>query len=324
MIAIRWRRLLLLVMLALAATMLIVACGDDDDGDAAGDGSLSGTVGVDGSSTVYPVTAAVAEEFKGVAPDVRVPVGVSGTGGGFEKFCNGETDISDASRPIKQTEIDACADNGIEYLPLRVGLDGLAVVAHPDADFLECITLEELGMLWGPESEGSVMTWDQVRSSWPAEEITLFGPDPDSGTFDFFTEEVSGEGGASRADYTNSTDDNVLVVGISGTKHASGYFGYAYYTENQERLKVVGVDGGDGCVLPSDETVSSGAYPLARPLFIYVNTASLAEKPQVREFVRYYLSDAAIVLVPQVGYTAINASELGESRSNLEAAIAGN
>ena len=202
MFAFRWRRLLPLVMLAVAATMLIVACGDDDDDapaaataaaqQTAAAEQLSGSVAIDGSSTVFPVTEAVAEEFRSVAPDVRVTVGVSGTGGGFEKFCNGETDISDASRPIKQSEIDACAESGIEYLPLRVGLDGLAVVAHPDADFLECITMDELAILWGPDSEGSVRSWNQVRSSWPDEEIKLFGPDTDSGTFDFFTEEVDG------------------------------------------------------------------------------------------------------------------------------------
>ena len=341
MFAIRWRRLLPLVMLAVATTMLIVACGGDDSEDetpastastpaaTASTGAtttsdseqLSGSVAVDGSSTVFPVTEAVAEEFRSVAPDVRVTVGVSGTGGGFEKFCNAETDISDASRPIKQSEIDNCAANGIEYLPLRVGLDGLAVVAHPDATFLECITMEELSILWGPDSEGSVKSWNQVRASWPDDEIKLFGPDTDSGTFDFFTEEVNGEGGASRADYTNSTDDNVLVTGISGSAGGSGYFGYAYYAENQERLRVVAVDAGEGCVIPSDATVSDGSYPLARPLFIYVSLASLNEKPQVREFVRYYLSDAAIALVPEVGYTAIAADELAESRANLEAAI---
>ena len=327
MFTIRWRGFLPLILLTAAAAMPAAACGGDDDSNGAPAPAaaerLSGSVAVDGSSTVFPVTEAVAEEFRSVAPGVRVTVGVSGTGGGFEKFCSGETDISDASRPIRQQEIDACADAGIEYLPLRVGLDGLAVVAHPDAAFLECISMDELAVLWSPDSEGSVTRWNQVRSSWPAEEITLFGPDTDSGTFDFFTEEVNGEGGASRADYTNSTDDNVLVTGISGTDQASGYFGYAYYAENRERLRVVAVDRGEGCVVPSDATVSDGSYPLARPLFIYVNTAALAEQPQVREFVRYYLSDEGIALVPQVGYTAIPAGELAQSRSDLEAAIAG-
>ena len=317
MIAIR-RSGVPLALLVTAVALFAAACGG---GGGDGGSSLSGSVAVDGSSTVFPVTEAVAEEFGKLHRSVRVTVGVSGTGGGFQKFCTGETDISDASRPIKDGEVETCGENGIEFLPLRVALDGLAVVAHLDADFLECITLDELALLWGPESEGSVTRWNQVRAAWPDEEITLFGPDPDSGTFDFFTEEVNGEGGASRADYTNSTDDNVLVVGISGTEAASGYFGLAYFTENQDRLQVVAVDGGDGCVIPADETVSGGAYPLARPLFIYVNTTSLAEKPQVREFVRFYLSDAGIALVPEVGYTAIAGDELAESRSNLEAAI---
>ena len=326
---IQWRRLLALISLVAVVVLFALVYSNDDDDMAApttadsATEKLSGSVAVDGSSTVFPITVAVAEEFRSVAPDVRVTVGVSGTGGGFTKFCAGETDISDASRPIKRKEIDLCAKNGIEYLPLRVGLDGLAVVAHPDADYLSCITLKELGILWGPGSERSVINWSQVNSNWPNEKITLFGPDPDSGTFDFFTEEVNGEGGASRADYTNSTDDNQLVVGISQTKGASGYFGYAYYTENKGRLRVAAVDAGEGCVFPSDETVADGSYALARPLFIYVSTKSLVEKAQVREFVRYYLSGEGIVLLPQVGYTAIAASELAQSRDDLEGAIAG-
>ena len=312
-----------LVLLVTALALLTAACGGGDDGGVDGDNSLSGSVAIDGSSTVFPVTEAVAEEFRSVAPRVRVTVGVSGTGGGFQKFCNGETDISDASRPIRDSEIEECADNGIEFIALRVGLDGLAVVAHPDADFLECITLDELAILWGPDSEGEIKSWNQVRADWPDEDIQLFGPDTDSGTFDFFTEEVNGEGGASRADYSNSTDDNVLVRGISGTDGASGYFGYAYYIENQERVRVVAVDGGNGCVIPSDETVAGGEYPLSRPLFIYVNTEALTEQPQVREFVRFYLSDEGIALVPDVGYTSIVGDELAESRASLEAAILG-
>ena len=329
MIRNRWQGVFSLLGLVAAVALLAAACGDDDADSTStsqtttATSDLSGSIAIDGSSTVFPVTEAVAEEFRYVAPDVRVTVGVSGTGGGFQKFCSGETDISDASRPIKDSEVEACAEAGIEYLPLRVGLDGLAVVAHPEADFLECITMDELSTLWRPESEGSVTTWNQVNSSWPSEKVTLFGPDTDSGTFDFFTEEVNGEGGASRADYTNSTDDNVLVTGISGTDNAAGYFGYAYYAENQDKLKVVAVDGGEGCVIPSDETVSGGSYALARPLFIYVNIASLAEKPQLREFVRFFLSDAGIALVSDVGYTPIAGGEVAESRADLEAAIVG-
>ena len=299
------------VSLAAVAALLAVACSGGDD---------RAVVTIDGSSTVYPVTEAVAEEFRSVEPDVRVTVGVSGTGGGFQKFCSGEIDISAASRPIQQQEIDACDEVGVEYLRFRIGLDGLAVVVHPKAEFLECLTLDELATLWHPDNEDQVQGWNQVRSNWPSLEVTLFGPDTASGTFDFFTEAVNGESGASRADYTAATDDNVLVTGISGTEGASGYFGYAYYAENRDKLKLVAVDGGDGCVFPSDDTVSDGTYVLARPLFIYVNRASLAEKRQVREFVRFYLSDPGLELVPEVGYTAIPTEDVAESRAALEAA----
>lgn len=325
MLARSWndKRLIFLVAALLAAAMLGAACGDDDDdGDDGGDAeSLSGTVAIDGSSTVFPVTEAVAEEFQKLHRGVRVTVGVSGTGGGFEKFCSGETDISDASRPIKGTEVESCAANGIEYIELRVGLDGLAVVTNPEVDFLDTLTLEELNTIWAPEAEGTITRWNQVRDSFPDEAIELFGPDTDSGTFDFFTEEVNGEGGASRGDYTPSTDDNVLVVGVSGSDGALAYFGYAYYTENSGSLKVIPIDAGGGPVVPSDETVADGSYPLARPLFIYVRLDSLNEEPQVREFVRYYLSDAGIPLVSDVGYTPIAQSELEASRDALEAAI---
>ena len=259
----------------------------------------------------------MAEEFGKLHRDVRVTVGVSGTGGGFEKFCAGETDISDASRPIKDSEREKCAAADIDFIELRVGLDGLAVVANPDADWLTGITLEELNILWGPEAEETVTSWSQVRSGWPDEDIVLFGPDVDSGTFDFFTEEVNGESKASRADYTNSADDNVLVIGISGSSGASGYFGYAYYVENEDKLRIVPVEG----VTPSDETVGNGSYPLSRPLYIYVAKQSLT-KPQVREFVRYYLSEEGIPLVSDVGYTNIPSTELEQARATLEAAIA--
>ena len=315
-----WRleRVLVLV-LAGGALSLTAACGGGDEGvtaPAAGE-TLSGAVSIDGSSTVFPVSEAVAEEFGKLHRDVRVTVGVSGTGGGFQKFCAGETDISNASRPIRDSEREACAEAGIDFIELRVGLDGLAVVANPDADWMTDITIGELNVLWGPEAEEIITSWSQVRASWPDEEIALFGPDVDSGTFDFFTEEVNGESKASRADYTNSTDDNVLVIGISGSTGASGYFGYAYYVENRDQLRIVPVEG----VTPSDETVGDGSYPLARPLYVYVATRSLA-KPQVREYVRYYLSDEGVPLVSDVGYTNIPAAELEQARAELEAAIA--
>ena len=299
-------------------------CGGDDEPAAmapavgAAAGELSGEVAVDGSSTVFPITEAVAEEFRAVAPDVRVTVGVSGTGGGFKKFCAGETDISDASRPITSAEAESCAAEGVEYIEVLVGLDGLAIVSGPGSDFLsDGITIEQLATIFGAPAEGTITRWNQVEASWPDEEIAIFAPDTDSGTFDFFNEIVTEEVGGSRADYTASTDDNVLVVGISGGGDAIGYFGYAYYVENRDRLKLVAVDG----VTPSDETVADGSYLLSRPLFIYVRTDSLREKPQVREFVRFYLSPEALPLVGEVGYTGVTTSQIEASRALVEEAI---
>ncbi len=299
-------------------------CGGDDEpaamapGVGAAAGELSGEVAVDGSSTVFPITEAVAEEFRAVAPDVRVTVGVSGTGGGFKKFCAGETDISDASRPITSSEAESCAAEGVEYIEVLVGLDGLAIVSGPGSDFLsDGITIEQLATIFGAPAEGTITRWNQVEASWPDEEIAIFAPDTDSGTFDFFNEIVTEEVGGSRADYTASTDDNVLVVGISGGGDAIGYFGYAYYVENRDRLKLVAVDG----VTPSDETVADGSYLLSRPLFIYVRTDSLREKPQVREFVRFYLSPEALPLVGEVGYTGVTTSQIEASRALVEEAI---
>ena len=262
---------------------------------------LKGTIEVDGSSTVFPVTEAVAEEFRKVHPGVQVNVGVSGTGGGFKRFVVGETDISDASRPIKAKESDAAMENGIEYIELKVGTDGLSVLVSPSNDFVECLTVDELKRVWEPGS--TVKTWQDIRPEWPADEMRLYGPDTDSGTFDYFTEEIVGEARASRADYTASADDNVLVQGIGGDRSAMGYFGYAYYAENQDKLKLVAVDSGDGCVLPTDESIESGEYqPLARPLFIYVSVESL-ERPEVKSFVEFYMENGK-QLVREVGYIA--------------------
>lgn len=301
-----------------AIALATAACGGGDSG---GDNpDLTGSVAIDGSSTVFPITEAVAEEFLAVAPDVRVTVGVSGTGGGFKKFCAGETDISDASRPIKQSEIDACEAAGVEYIEVLVGLDGLAVVTAAGNDFLsDGVTFEQLATIFGAPSEGTITRWNQVDPSWPDEEIGIFAPDTDSGTFDFFNEEVTEDIGGSRADYTASTDDNVLVVGISGDENTIGYFGYAYFAENQDRLQVVPVEG----VVPTNETVADGSYGLSRPLYIYVRVDSLQEKEQVREFVRFFLSDEAIGLVNEVGYTAVTAEEVEASRAVVEDAIGG-
>ena len=292
----------------------MAACGSSSDSSVS---NLSGAIAIDGSSTVYPVTEAVAEEFQIANPDTRVTVGVSGTGGGFTKFCVSDTDISGASRPIKDNERELCAENGVEFIELRVGLDGLAVVKNKDNNYLNDLSMDQLAKVWGPASEDSVMKWSQVDSSFPAEDIDLYGPGTDSGTFDFFTEEVNGEGGASRGDYTPSEDDNVLVTGIAGNEHSMGYFGYAYYAENMDVLGIVKVNG----VTPSNETVSNGSYALSRPLYIYVSINSLQKKEQVLEFVRYYLSDEGIAMVIEVGYSNVPVDELEASRRTVEESV---
>ena len=265
--------------------------------------SLSGDIPIDGSSTVFPITEAVAEEFGDLTGgNVRAVVGISGTGGGFKKFCANETVISDASRPIKQKEVDLCAAAGIEYIELPVAIDGLSVLVNPDNDFVTCLTVDQLNMIWKPESEGVVMTWDQVDPSFPNEEIKLYAPGVDSGTFDYFTEAINGDGGVSRGDFVASEDDNVLVQGISGDKYSLGYFGYAYYVENQDKVKVVPIDGGSGCITPTDAAINNGSYaPLSRPLFIYVR-ADAAQEQHIAEFVRYYLGDNGQRLAASVGY----------------------
>ena len=276
---------------------------------------LSGTIEIDGSSTVFPVSEAVAEEFGKLHPDVRVNVGVSGTGGGFKRFTVGETDISDASRPIKDAEAQAAADNGIEYYPLRVAMDGLSVMVSPDNDFVECLTTDQLKMIWEPGS--TVSKWSDVDPSWPSSDIALYGPDTDSGTFDYFTEEIMGEAQLSRPDYTASADDNVLVQGIAGGKYSLGYFGFAYYQENQDKLNLVAVDSGNGCVLPTSESIENGTYsPLSRPLFIYVSKQSM-ERPEVKAFVEFYLDNAAD-LAQEVGYIKLGDDEYASNREAIK------
>ena len=298
-------RLSILAAVAICAiALLAVACSPSEDtSDSSGYASLSGDILIDGSSTVFPITEAVAEEFGDLANGkVRAVVGISGTGGGFKKFCANEIDISNASRPIKQKEVDQCAAAGIEYIELPVAIDGLSVVVNHDNDFVECLTVGQLNTIWKPESEGVVTHWNQVDPSWPNEEIKLYAPGVDSGTFDYFTEAVNSDGGVSRGDFVASEDDNVLVQGISGDRYSIGYFGYAYYVENQDKVKAVAIDGGNGCVAPTEGVINNGSYaPLSRPLFIYVRSDA-AQEDHVAEFVQYYLSDHGQELAASVGY----------------------
>ncbi|MEL6136933.1 MAG: PstS family phosphate ABC transporter substrate-binding protein [Cyanobacteria bacterium J06628_6] len=255
-------------------------------------------IAIDGSSTVFPISEAIAEEFMGAQNNVNVTVGVSGTGGGFKKFCAGETAISNASRPIKDSEIELCAENGIEYVKLDVAYDAITVVINPENTWATEMTTEQLAALWSPDAEDTVTRWNQIDPSWPNEEISLYGPGTDSGTFDYFTDEINGEEGASRADYTASEDDNVLVLGVARDVNALGYFGMAYYLENQDALNAVAVNG----VVPSPETIEE-YVPLARPIFIYVNKAELG-RPEVQAFVEYYLNNAGDI-AGEVGYVAL-------------------
>jgi phosphate transport system substrate-binding protein len=308
---------------ALSALFAVAACAGGDSGGAAGDyAGLAGTIDADGSSTVFPVTEAFAEDF-GLATNggVRVNVGQSGTGGGFKRFCAGETDISNASRPIQASEQEVCAQNGVEYVEFRVAIDGIAITVNPANDFADCLKVEELKRIWEPES--TVKTWADVRAGWPAQPIRLYGPGTNSGTFDYFTEEVVGTARASRADYTASEDDNVLVQGVEGDPYALGYFGFAYYLENEAKLKALPVDGGNGCVAATPETIKTGTYsPLSRPLFIYVRKASLA-RPEVAAFIRFYLENAP-TLVPQTGYVPLEAAEYQAGLAQLTQATGGN
>jgi phosphate transport system substrate-binding protein len=277
----------------------------------------SKVVKVDGSSTVFPITEAVAEEFQKANRDTKVTVGISGTGGGFKKFVRGEIDISDASRPISEKEMADAKSAGIEYIELPIAFDALTVMVNPGNDWVKEFTVADLKKIWEPAAQQKITRWNQVRSDWPDAELKLYGAGSDSGTFDYFTEAIVGKAKSSRGDFTASEDDNVLVQGISNDKNALGYFGYAYYAENQDKLKAVPVVNKEGKpVLPSEATVKDGSYnPLARPIFIYVNKKSLAEKPEVKAFVEFYLKNAP-ELVKEVKYVALpdNVYELAGKR----------
>lgn len=269
---------------------------------------LSGQILIDGSSTVYPITAAAAEEFNQYAANVRIPVGVSGTGGGFKKFCAGETDIQDASRPISASEVETCKAKNIEYIELPVAYDGLAVVVNPKNDWVDHLTVAELKKIWEPDAQEKITNWNQVRAGFPDKPLKLYGAGTDSGTFDYFTEAIVGKAKSSRGDYQASEDDNVLVQGVSGDESSLGYFGYAYVVENPGKLKVVPVDNNNGKpVAPSIESVKDGSYqPLSRPLFLYV-TKEAAARTEVKAFIQFYLSKSFIPLIQsrEVGYIAL-------------------
>ena len=269
---------------------------------------------IDGSSTVFPITEAVSEEFqKAKKGAVKVTVGIAGTGGGFKKFCRGETDISDASRPILKQEMETCKQSGVQYIELPIAYDALTVMVNPKNDWVKALTVPDLKKMWEPAAQGKVTTWNQVRSEWPNSPLKLFGPGADSGTFDYFTEAIVGKAKSSRGDFTASEDDNVLVQGIANDRNALGYFGFAYYIENQKKLKAAPIDAGKGPVLPSAKTVEDGSYqPLSRPIFIYISKKSLDSRPEVREYVEFYLKNAP-TLVKQVKYVALpqNAYTIG-------------
>ena len=320
------RRLLLLV-LALVLTASLTACGRDrpaaataeetTDTGAFPEEDLSGTVRADGSSTVAPLVSLAAERFRTDEPGVKVTVGISGTGGGFERFCRGETDLANASRPIKDEEIAACKKKGIDYIELHVANDGLSVVVNNANDWAKCLTVEQLKKIWEPGSK--IKNWKDVDPSFPSQKLSLFGAGTDSGTFDYFTDAIVGEEGASRSDYTATEDDNVTVRGVAGEKGALGYFGLSYLESNEGKLKAVEIDGGDGCVAPSVETVQHGTYkPLSRPLFTYAKKSSL-EKLEVDAFLQFLLENQE-TLARGALFVPLTSDQLERSRTVLEGA----
>ncbi len=283
------------ILLLASLSLLLVGCGGSKEGT-----GLKGEVLIDGSSTVAPISQAVAEEFSKENSDVNVSVGISGTGGGFKKFVTGEIDIVDASRAMKPEELSTAQKNGIEFIELKIGLDGLTVVANPENTWAQNLTTEDLKKIWADGS--TVKTWKDVNPAWPAEPIKLYGPDQDSGTYDYFIEEILGKDGKIRKDYSPSSDDNQLVQGVEGDKGALGYFGYAYYLEQKDKLKALSING----ISPSDETVKNGTYkPLSRPLYLYINKKSFAEKAQVKSFIQFYIKNAT-ELVKSSGYVPLD------------------
>jgi phosphate transport system substrate-binding protein len=314
--------LALVAALALAATGCGRERGDADPGAGATTGEtsdLSGRIQADGSSTVGPLTTAAAEGFQRDNPDVQVTVGVSGTGGGFERFCRGETDLSNASRPIKDEEDEICQKKGIEHVEFQVANDALTVVVNTDNDWVDCLTVDQLKKIWEPGSK--ITNWNQVDPSFPDQRLRLFGAGTDSGTFDYFTDAIVGEEGASRSDYSATEDDNVTVQGVSGDEGALGYFGFSYFEENQATLKALEIDGGEGCVAPSVENAQNGTYaPLSRPLFVYAKKQSF-DRPEVEVFVQYIL-DNATEIAERSQFVPLTEEQVEQARSDFEEAKA--
>lgn len=301
----RLKKIMILVSTTIVLSTLISCSKSDqtDDNKTSSGNDPYAIVRIDGSSTVFPVTEAVAEEFQ-IKTKTKVTVGVSGTGGGFKKFCRGETDISNASRPILKKEIEDCTAAGIQYIEIPVAYDALTVVINPNNDFAKEMTVAQLRKMWAPEAQGEIKTWKQVNPDWPDAPLKLFGPGADSGTFDYFTEVVVGKSKSSRGDFTASEDDNVLVQGVAGDMNGMGYFGYAYYEENKDKLTAVAIkeDADKPAVLPSEASIEDGTYqPLARPIFIYVNAASASSKPHVKAFVDFYVAESRS-LIEEVKY----------------------
>jgi phosphate transport system substrate-binding protein len=291
-------------------TLAAAGCGGGSDG--------GGSISADGSSTVGPYMTAAAEDFQKENSDVRITVGVSGTGGGFERFCRDETDISDASRPIKDEEATICADNDVEYVEFQIANDALTVIINQQNDWATCLTVAQLNAIWKPGS--TVKNWDQVKNGYPDVGLKLFGPGTDSGTFDYFTGEINGEEGASRTDYAASEDDNVIVQGVGGEKGGLGYLGFSYYEENEDTLNAVEVDGGDGCVAPGAETAQNGTYkPLSRPLYVYVKKSSFAH-PAVEDFIGYIL-DNEVAIADKVGFVTMNDEQLAKAKGDYQSAV---
>ena len=291
---------------------VVAGCGGGDSGEA--------TITADGSSTVGPFTTRAAEDFRVDNPDVQITVGISGTGGGFDRFCVGETDISNASRAIDDDEKAICDENGVEYVELQVATDALTNVVNSENDWATCLTVEQLNAIWKPGSK--VSNWNQVDPSFPDVALKLYGAGTDSGTFDYFTGAINGDEGASRSDFSATEDDNVTVQGVSGDRGALGYFGFSYYEENQDKLKALEVDGGGGCVAPSVATAQDGSYtPLSRPLFMYVKTSSLADDASLEDFVRYTLENEQTI-AEQARFVPLSQDEIDEQLQKLEDATA--